>query len=259
MKFAFAVLLCATAFGQVSFDRISNADKEPGNWLTYSGNYQGHRFSPLAEITADNVSHLTVKWAYQFPDPNNEVSPIVVDNIMYVSGPNSATALDAHTGRVLWNWKRPLPSDYHSIGFRHVSRGPAVLDDKLYVATLDCYLVALDVKSGIERWAVKVADYKTAYSMTLAPLAINGKVVVGVSGGEAGIRGFVDAYDAKTGKRAWRFWTIPGPGDPGHDSWAGDSWKTGGGPTWVTGTYDPDLNLVFWGVGNPSPDWNGDA
>jgi alcohol dehydrogenase (cytochrome c) len=220
--------------------------------------YQGHRFSPLAEIKADNVSHLTVKWAYQFPDPNNEVSPIVVDNIMYVSGPNSATALDAHTGRVLWNWKRPLPSDYHSIGFRHVSRGPAVLDDKLYVATLDCYLVALDVKSGIERWAVKVADYKTAYSMTLAPLAINGKVVVGVSGGEAGIRGFVDAYDAKTGKRAWRFWTIPGPGDPGHDSWAGDSWKTGGGPTWVTGTYDPDLNLVFWGVGNPSPDWNGD-
>jgi len=202
MKLASAVLLCATAFGQVSFDRISNADKEPGNWLTYSGSYQGHRFSPLAEIKADNVSHLTVKWAYQFPDPNNEVSPIVVDNIMYVSGPNSATALDAHTGRVLWNWKRPLPSDYHSIGFGHVSRGPAVLDDKLYVATLDCYLVALDVKSGIERWAVKVADYKTAYSMTLAPLAINGKVVVGVSGGEAGIRGFVDAYDAKTGKRA---------------------------------------------------------
>jgi alcohol dehydrogenase (cytochrome c) len=258
MKLAFAVLLCATAFGQVSFDRISNADKEPGNWLTYSRNYQGHRFSPLAEITAENVSRLKVKWAYQFPDPNNEVSPIVFDNIMYVSGPNSATALDAHTGRVLWNWQRPLPSDYHSIGFGHVSRGPAVLEDKLYVATLDCYLVALDVKSGIERWAVKVADYKTGYSMTLAPLAINGKVLVGVSGGEAGIRGFVDAYDAKTGKQAWRFWTIPGPGQPGHDSWEGDSWKTGGGPTWVTGSYDPELKLVYWGVGNPSPDWNGD-
>ena len=258
MKLAFAVLLCATAFGQVSFDRISNADKEPGNWLTYSGNYQGHRFSPLAEITADNASRLKVKWAYQFPDPNNEVSPIVVDNIMYVSGPNSATALDAHTGRVLWNWKRPLPSDYHSIGFGHVSRGPAVLDDKLYVATLDCYLVALDVKSGIERWVVRSGDYKTAYSMTRRRSRSTAKSWSASVGEKRVYAASWMPTDAKTGKRAWRFWTIPGPGDPGHDSWAGDSWKTGGGPTWVTGTYDPDLNLVFWGVGNPSPDWNGD-
>ena len=258
MKFVFLVLFCVNAFAQVSFDRIANADKEPGNWLTYSRNYQGHRFSPLNEINAGNVGRMKVKWAYQFPDPGNEVSPIVVDNIMYVTGPNSATALDSHTGRVLWNWKRPVPSDFRSIGFGHVSRGPAVLDDKLYVATLDCYLVALDLKSGIERWSTKVADYKTGYSMTLAPLAIHGKIVVGVSGGEAGIRGFVDAYDAATGKPAWRFWTIPAPGEPGHDSWDGDSWKTGGGPTWVTGSYDPELKLVYWGVGNPGPDWNGD-
>jgi alcohol dehydrogenase (cytochrome c) len=134
-----------------------------------------------------------------------------------------------------------------------------VLDDKLFVATLDCYLVALDLKSGIERWATKVADYKSGYSMTMAPLAIAGKVVVGISGGETGIRGFVDAYDAMTGKQAWRFWTIPGPGEAGHETWSGESWKTGGGATWVTGSYDPELKLVYWGVGNPGPDWNGDV
>jgi alcohol dehydrogenase (cytochrome c) len=140
-----------------------------------------------------------------------------------------------------------------------MSRGPAVLNDKLYVATLDGLLVALDLKSGGERWSSKVLDYKLGYSMTMAPLAIDGKVVVGVSGGEAGIRGFIDAYDAQTGKQVWRFWTIPGPGEPGHDTWAGDSWKTGGAPTWVTGSYDPELSLVYWGVGNPGPDWNGDV
>ena len=159
----------------------------------------------------------------------------------------------------MWTWKRALPADYRSIGFGHTSRGPAVLDDKLYVASLDGFLVALDLKSGAERWSSKVLDYKRGYSMTMAPLAIDGKVVVGVSGGEAGIRGFIDAYDAKTGNQAWRFWTIPGPGEPGHDTWAGDSWKTGGAPTWVTGAYDPRLKLVYWGVGNPGPDWNGDV
>jgi alcohol dehydrogenase (cytochrome c) len=258
MRITCILLLCTAGFAQVPFQRIINADQEPGNWLTYSRNYQGHRFSPLTQISVANVAHLQVKWAYQFPDSGNEVSPLVVDNIMYLSGPNSAIALDARSGRVLWNWKRPLPADFRSIGFGHVSRGPAILDDKLYIATLDCYLVALDVHSGIERWAVQVADYKFGYSMTLAPLAINRKIVVGVSGGEAGIRGFVDAYDAKTGSRAWRFWTVPGPGEPGHGSWQGDSWKTGGGPTWVTGSYDPQLNLIYWGVGNPGPDWNGD-
>ena len=140
-----------------------------------------------------------------------------------------------------------------------MNRGAAILDGTLFVATLDCYLVALDAKSGHERWSTKVEDYKPGYSMTLAPLAIRGKVLVGVSGGEAGIRGFVDAYDAKTGKRAWRFWTIPGPGEPGHETWQSDAWKTGGGSTWVTGSYDPELNLVYWGIGNPGPDWNPDS
>ncbi len=241
------------------YERIVNADKEPGNWLTYSRNYQGHRYSPLGEITTANVSGLKVKWALQFSSGPREVSPIAVDGILYVTGPNVASALDARTGRTLWVWRRPIPSDYRNIGFPRTSRGPAVLDDKLFVATLDCYLVALDLKSGIERWATKVADYKSGYSMTMAPLAIAGKVVVGISGGETGIRGFVDAYDAKTGKQAWRFWTIPGPGEAGHETWSGESWKTGGGATWVTGSYDPDLKLVYWGVGNPGPDWNGDV
>jgi alcohol dehydrogenase (cytochrome c) len=178
---------------------------------------------------------------------------------MYVTGPNTAAALDARTGRELWTWKRTIPGDYQSIGFGRVNRGVAVLDGQVFVATLDCYLVALDAKSGLERWSAKVGDYKLGYSLTLAPLAIKGKVLVGTSGGEAGIRGFVDAYDARNGARVWRFETIPGPGEPGHETWSGDAWKTGGGSTWVTGSYDPELNLVYWGIGNPGPDWNGEV
>lgn len=253
------LLLCAAACAQVPYERIVKAESEPANWLTYSGNYGGHRYSALDQITAANVSGLHVKWAYQYATPRTEVSPIVVDGVMYVTGPNTAAALDARTGRPLWNWKRSIPEDYHSIGFGEVNRGAAILDGEVFVATLDCYLVALDSKSGQERWRTKVADYKAGYSMTLAPLAIRGKVLVGTSGGEAGIRGFVDAYDAKTGSRAWRFYTIPGPGEPGHETWSGDSWKTGGGSTWVTGAYDPELNLVYWGIGNPAPDWNPDS
>jgi alcohol dehydrogenase (cytochrome c) len=251
-------LVCASACAQVPYDRIVNAQQEPGNWLTYSGNYAGHRFSPLAQITPANVAGLRVKWAHQFEN-RSEVSPIIVGGVMYVTGPNMAAALDARTGRELWTWRRPIPKDYQSIGFGRVNRGPAILDNQLFVATLDCYLVALDIKSGFERWATKVEDYKPGYSMTLAPLAIKGKVLVGVSGGEAGIRGFLDAYDAAAGKRLWRFRTIPGPGEPGHETWSGDSWKTGGGSTWVTGSYDPELNLVYWGIGNPGPDWNADS
>ena len=253
------LFLSVPLLGQTPFERIVKAGAEPGEWLTYSGNYLGHRFSPLNQITPANAARLRVKWAYQFPEPRTEVSPIVSRGVMYVTGPNSAAALDVRTGRELWSWQRPLPKDYNSIGFGHVNRGAAILDDRVYVATLDCYLVALDAGSGIERWSTKVEDYHTGYSMTMAPLAIRGKVVVGVSGGEAGIRGFVDAYDAKTGARAWRFYTIPGPGEPGHETWTGDAWKTGSGATWVTGSYDPELNLVYWGVGNPGPDWNPDS
>ena len=260
MKVLAVLLLSSTvALAQVPVERIANAEKESGNWLTYSRDFQGHRFSPLVEINTQDVARLKVKWAFQFPQGGNQTSPIVVDGILYITGPNSAAALDGRSGRSLWTWKRRVPADYHSIGFGHTNRGAAVLDDKLFVATLDGYLVALDLKSGAERWSAKVVDYKLGYSMTMAPLAIDGKVVVGVSGGEAGIRGFIDAYDAKTGAQAWRFWTVPGPGEPGHETWTEEAWKTGGGATWVTGAYDPQLKLVYWGVGNPGPDWNGDV
>jgi alcohol dehydrogenase (cytochrome c) len=253
------ILLCAVqAWAQVPFERIVSAAREPGNWLTYSGNYLGHRYSPLAEITPANVAGLRVKWAYQM-GARAEVSPIVVDGVMYVSGPNSAAALDLATGRELWTWSRPIPKDYKNIGFGRVNRGPAILDNTVFVATLDCYLVALDAKTGVERWKAQVEDYHPGYSMTLAPLAVRDKVLIGVSGGETGIRGFIDAYDAKSGNRAWRFYTIPGPGEPGNDTWPGDSWKTGGGSTWVTGSYDPETNIVYWGIGNPGPDWNPDS
>jgi len=243
---------------QVSFNRIVAADRDPGNWLTYSRTYDGQRYSPLGEINRKNVANLRVKWIYQFSEPANQTSPIAVDGILYITGPNSAAALDSRTGRTLWSWKRPLPPDYRSVGFAHVNRGPAILDDKLFVTTLDGFLIALDLRSGAQRWATQVVDYKLGYSITVAPLAIDGKVVTGISGGEAGIRGFLDAYDAETGHRVWRFWTIPGPGDFGFNTWAGESAKTGGGPTWVTGAFDPELKTVYWGVGNPSPDWNGD-
>ena len=259
MKIAAALFACAAAFAQVPYDRIVAAAKEPGNWLTYSGNYAGHRYSPLSEITPANVANLRVKWAHQFNNRRTEVSPIVVDGVMYVTGANTAAALDLRTGRELWSWERPIPKDYQNIGFGRVNRGAAVLDRTVFVATLDCHLVALDAASGRERWSVQVEDYKPGYSMTMAPLAIRGKVVIGMSGGEAGIRGFIDAYDAQTGKRAWRFYTIPGPGEKGHETWLNDAWKTGGGSTWVTGSYDPDLNLVYWGIGNPGPDWNPDS
>jgi len=178
---------------------------------------------------------------------------------MYVTEPpTKVTALDLRTGRSLWSWQRQMPMLIRTIGFGPTNRGVAILDDNLYVGTLDCHLIALDAKSGAVRWDTKVGDNATGQSITAAPLAIDGKIIIGISGGEAGIRGFLDAYDAKTGKQLWRLWTVPGPGEPGHETWKGDSWKTGGAPTWVTGSYDPELNLIYWGTGNPGPDWNGD-
>ena len=146
-----------------------------------------------------------------------------------------------------------------NLGFPRVNRGVAILDNTVYVGTLDGYLVALDAQGGIERWAVHVGENPTGHAITAAPLVVDDKVIVGISGGEAGIRGFLDAYDAKTGKQVWRFWTVPSPGEPGSETWPGDSWVHGGGATWLTGSYDPALKLLYWGTGNPGPDWNGDS
>jgi alcohol dehydrogenase (cytochrome c) len=245
----------------VPFDRIVKAENEPQNWLTYSGNYRAHRFSALDQMTPSNIGRLGPAWIYQIQGRGRfESSPIVVNGVMYVTEPpTKVTALDARTGRLLWQWQQPISKDVVMLGFGPTNRGVAILNDTVYVGTLDCHLVALDSRSGAVRWSVEVASNKTGHSITCAPLAIAGKVIVGVSGGEAGIRGFLDAYDSETGKRLWRLWTVPGPGEPGHETWNGDSWKTGGAPTWVTGSYDPELNLIYWGTGNPGPDWNGDV
>ena len=257
LSFCFATPTVA----QVPYQRLLDAQSDHDNWLTYSGTYNGHRFSPLAEINTETVKDLVPKWIYQVKNPGIvETTPLVVDGVMYVTEPPSnVTALDAETGRTLWRWTRPMPDDLIIIGFPRVNRGVAVLDDRVFVATLDGYLVALDASSGNVRWETHVADNALAHSLTLAPLAINGKVIVGISGGEAGIRGFIDAYDSETGELSWRTWTIPGPGEPGNETWGGDSWMHGAGATWLTGSYDPDLDLLYWGIGNPGPDWNGDV
>lgn len=256
-----ALAAALTAAGQsVTYDRLLHPEKEPGNWLTYSGNYAGHRFSPLTQITDQNVAKLRPLWVYQTNSLQKfEVTPLVVDGIMYISEPPSnVTAIDTRTGRPLWKYRRVLPDDLR-VCCGQVNRGVAILGDLVFVGTLDSHLLALDAKTGAIRWDAIVADYKIGYSITVAPLVVKDKVVIGVAGGEYGVRGLLDAYDAKTGKRAWRFWTIPGPGEPGNESWKGDSWKSGSGGTWVTGAFDPETNLVYWGTGNPGPDWNGDV
>ncbi|MBZ5575755.1 MAG: PQQ-dependent dehydrogenase, methanol/ethanol family [Acidobacteriia bacterium] len=257
------LMLCACAgslAAQVPYARIAASASEPGSWLTYSGSYAGHRYSPLKQIDRTNVARLKPAWMYQTNDLNQfEATPIVADGVMYVSEPPSnAAALDLRTGRPLWIFRRALPSDVRAC-CGQVNRGLAILGDTVYLGTLDAHLLALDAKTGHVRWDVTVADYKTGYSITVAPLALQDKVIVGVAGGEYGVRGLLDAYDAKTGARLWRFWTVPGPGEPGHETWRGDSWKNGSATTWVTGSYDPASNLIYWGTGNPGPDYDGDV
>lgn len=246
--------------GQVTYERIAAAASEPASWLTYSGSYAGHRYSALKAINRANVARLKPAWIYQTNDLNQfEASPIVADGVMYISEPPShAAALDLRTGRPIWMFRRTVPGDVKTC-CGQVNRGVAILGGTVFVGTLDAHLLALDAKTGHLLWDVTVADYKTGHSITVAPLALRDKVIVGISGGEYGIRGFLDAYDATSGARLWRFWTVPGLGEPGHESWAGDSWKTGSAATWVTGSYDPALNLLYWGTGNPGPDYDGGA
>ncbi len=242
----------------VSYQQIVEAEQNPGHWLTYSGTYRSQRYSRLDQVHRGNVSQLRLKWVYQMKTlVKTETSPLVVDETLYATkSPSDAFALDARTGRPYWSYERQLP-DRISVCCEFVNRGLAILGDRVYLGTLDAHLVALDRKTGAVIWDREVADYRRGYSITVAPLAVKDKIVVGIAGGEYGIRGFLDAYNARTGERAWRFYTIPGPGEPGHETWSGDSWKTGGGSTWLTGSFDPELNLIYWGIGNPSPDFDG--
>jgi len=231
-------------------------DERGANWLTFGGNYANHRHSPLTHITPDNVHRLALQWMFQTGTLGDfETTPLVRDNVVYVTGPqNVAWAIDARSGRQIWRYRRELPPNLTACcGL--VNRGFAALGDKLFMTTLDAHLLALDMKTGAIVWDAVLEDYSIGYSATLAPIVAKDKVIVGVAGGEYGIRGFIDAYDAQTGKRAWRFYTIPGPGDPHFGTWAGDSWKTGGSSVWVTGAYDPEMNALFYGTGNPGPDY----
>ncbi len=252
-------LAAGSLAAQVTAERLLHPEREPQNWLTYSGNYYAQRYSTLDQITRDNARNLELQWVFQARSLEKfEATPLVVDGIMYVTeAPNNVVALDAKTGATFWVYEyRPSADARPCCGA--VNRGLAILGDTLYMGTIDARLIAIDAKAGRPIWNVQVADPKLGYSLTHAPLVVKDKVVVGLAGAEYGIRGFIAAYDAATGKQAWRFNTIPGPGEPGHETWTGDSWQHGGGSAWITGSYDPSLNLVYWGVGNPGADWNGD-
>jgi alcohol dehydrogenase (cytochrome c) len=259
-----AALLLAGAAGTATgadYTPVTDArltNPEPANWLMTRGRYEGWSYSELNQINAGNVEKLEPVWTFSTGvDSGHEAPPIVNNGVMFVSTPYSQVlALNAATGDLLWRYKRKIPEGFSAL--HNTSRGVALYGDKVYFAALDAMLVALDAKTGKVAWEAKVEDWKTGYYMTLAPLIVKGKVLVGVSGGEFGVRGFVAAYDAESGKPVWKSYTIPEPGQPGADTWQkADTWKRGGGSAWMTGTYDPASDTVFWGTGNASP-WFGD-
>jgi alcohol dehydrogenase (cytochrome c) len=241
----------------VTPERLKNpAD---GDWPMIRRTYNGWGYSPLSDITPANASKLKLVWSFSTGEQRvHEAAPVVANGVMFISAPNNQVmALEAKTGVVLWRYHRPRPE---GASVPHdTSRGVAIYGDKVYFAAGEAVLVALDAKTGKEVWTTEVADNKQGYYISLAPLVADGKVQVGASGGEFGIRGFVAAFDANTGKQVWRTYTIPAPGEPGSETWpkGGDQWKTGGGSIWVTGNYDPDTNITYWGVGNGGP-WMGD-
>ena len=241
----------------LSFARLKEAGKEPQNWLTYWGSYRSEHFSELTQINRSNVETLQARWAAPLPgEVPLESTPIVVDGIMYLSGaPGEVYAFDARSGLLIWRFHRQQQT-VNPFQINPFNRGVAVMGQRVFVVTLDDQLITLDARSGRVLWEKQIANTMEGYTMTGAPLVLDNKVIVGISGGEMGIRGFLDAYDVRDGHQLWRFYTVPGPGEPGHETWSGDSWKTGSGATWLTGSYDPQLNLLYWAVGNPGPDFD---
>ena len=248
------------AFSPITWERLVNAKDEPHNWLMYNGTLDAQRHSRLDEVNVSNVDELELKWAYQIPEIDRaETVPVVVDGIMFITeAPSNVVAVDARTGRQYWRYNHEMPEDLRICCGRN-NRGIAILGETLFMSTLDAHLVAIDARTGNLLWDTEVAKHDSGYSKTAAPLIVKDLVVTGIAGGEFGIRGFIDAYDPVTGELVWRTYTIPGEGEFGVDTWLGDSWKTGGSATWITGAYDPDLKLIYWGTGNPGPDWNGDV
>ena len=259
LVFAAGLGLTAGPLGaQVTFERILAADREPENWLSYSGTPFNQRYSRLDQIARANVADLELAWVWQARSLEKfEATALVVDGVLYtVQAPNDVVALDAATGRPFWTYHHE-PSAAARTCCGRVNRGVAILGDTLFMGTIDALLLAIDAKSGQLVWKATVADAAQNYSITMAPVVVKDKVLIGTAGGDFATRGQIAAYDARTGRELWRFHTIPGPGEPGNETWSGDSWKTGGAAVWNAGAYDPETNLVFFGVGNPQPDWDG--
>ena len=228
------------------------------NWVSYNGDYTGRRYSSLDEVTPANVARLKKRWIFQTSGAGAmEVTPVVVAGMMFITRSNDAWALDAKTGKQLWHYKRAVSSGLIDDASGHINRGVAVLGSRVYMETDNAHLLCMDARSGSLIWDVAYATGNRNYGATSAPLIVKNNVLVGTSGGDDGVRGFVAAYDAQTGKEAWRFWTIPAPGEKGSESWPGDMYLHGGGTTWMPGTYDPELNTIYWGTSNPSPDFDG--
>lgn len=252
-------MLTGTSLHAQSLEDLKNDTATPEDILTYGHGYGQQRYSDLDYINTDNVGALVPKWTYSLNDNRGQESfPLLHDGIMYVTTHQSTVALDALTGKQIWKTMVEYPAETPRVACCGiVNRGAAILDGVLYRTTLDAYVVALDMKTGEEIWRSQAIEFRDGYSMTLAPLIADGVLITGISGGEYGIRGFIDGWDPATGEKLWRTYTVPAPGEPGSETWAdgGDAWKNGGGPTWLTGTYDPELNNVYWGVGNAAS-WN---
>ena len=261
MLMAALVLSAGPSSTEIGSQRLIDAAAEPQNWLTYGGTYNAWRYSPLDQINQSNVANLVPKWVFQTGMSNGGFSctPLVADGVMYITSPsNRVFAIDAVTGKERWHYYYDAPKEFGLL-YGPWNRGVAIGHGLVYMGTIDNHLVALDIDTGEEVWNVNIENWEECgCNITGAPIVVKDKVVVGVTGGDSAHRGYLNAFDAKTGKHVWRFWTIPGEGEEGNDTWLGDSWKYGGGATWLTGSYDAELNLLYWGVGNPAADFYGE-
>jgi alcohol dehydrogenase (cytochrome c) len=257
---AAALALLATSLHAQSLDDLQRDSATPGDVLTYGMGYNNQRYSPLKQINTRNAAKLRPVWAYSLNNPQGQESqPIVLNGVMYVTTHNSTVALDPVTGKQIWKQDIELPQDVFKMACCGIlNRGAAIYDGKLFRSTLDAHVVAMDAKTGKQLWKSKAADYQNGQAMTSAPLIANGVVLTGIAGGEYGTRGFIDGWDPATGKQLWRFYTTAAPDQKGGDTWPGDTYLKGGAPTWLTGAYDPELDLVYWGTGNGGP-WNPNA
>jgi alcohol dehydrogenase (cytochrome c) len=228
------------------------------DWISYNGDYTGRRFSSLNQINKSNVGELRAGWVFHAPNSSAlEVTPVVYEGMMFVTSANDAYALDAQTGRTIWHYTRPVTEGLIDDAAEHHNRGVAIWHSRVFMQTDNAHLLCLDARSGNLLWDVPYTDGNPNYGATSAPLLVNNKVLVGTSGGDDGVRGFISAFDAETGKLAWQFWTIPAPGQRGSESWPGKAYLHGGGTTWMPGTFDPELNTIYWGTSNPAPDFDG--